>query len=209
MNSPLRPFFELCFAGQFTRYQPEWITLGLEMIEEHRELIASDLDRRYPAASPETSLAERLAQAIELDTALLGGLLYRIEHGIFRRDPLHPSLPYFAQIMKGRTGMEIYFSTEIGPRFKVMHGFGIVIGPHNRIGSDFTIYQGVTLGQRRFNRPDERIVAGDHCTLFAGAKVIGAITVGDRVRVAANAVLLSDAEPHATYAGIPAVKVSS
>jgi serine O-acetyltransferase len=134
-------------------------------------------------------------------------LLYRIEHGIFRRDPAHPSLPYFAQVMKARTGMEIYYSTQIGPRFVVMHGFGIVLGPRNRIGSDFTIYQGVTLGQRRFNRPEERIVIGDHCTLFAGAKVIGAVTLGDYVNVGANAVLLGDADSHATYAGIPATKV--
>ena len=208
MSSPLRPFFEHCFATQFTRYQTEWITLGLEIIEEHQEVIASDFTWKYPASNATERLDERLARIVEVDAAVLGVLLYRIEHGIFRRDPAHPSLPYFAQVMKARTGMEIYFSTEIGPRFIVMHGFGVVIGPRNRIGSNFTVYQGVTLGQRRFYQSCERILIGDHCTLFAGAMVIGALTLGDHVQVAANAVLLVDAESRSTYAGIPAAKIS-
>ena len=51
------------------------------------------------------------------------------------------------------------------------------------------------------------MLIGHHCTVFAGAKILGTIKVGDHVTIAANALLLTDAESHATYAGIPAVKV--
>lgn len=208
MTSPFHPYLEKCCAELFTRTAPEWIDLAVEMIDAERELIASDFAVKAPAANVGLRFDEPLAAAIECDAALFGTLLYRIEHGLFRRDPAHPALPYLAQIMRARTGMELYYSTEIGPRFRVIHGMGVVLGPRNRIGSDFTIYQGVTLGQRRQNSPHETMVIGDRCTIFSGAKVLGAVRLGDGVRVGANAVLLTDAEPHSTYAGSPAVKVS-
>jgi serine acetyltransferase len=107
-----------------------------------------------------------------------------------------------------RTGMEIYYSAEIGPRLRVMHGTGLVLGPRHKIGCDFAIYQGVTLGQRRYFCPDEFLTIGDRCTFFAGSAALGLLKIGDDVKFAANAVLLSDADSNSTYAGIPAVKVS-
>jgi serine O-acetyltransferase len=202
MSSPFRPYFEKCFDEAFTRPIPAWIDLAMDMIDEQRELIASDFSIKTPA--PGMAFDEPMAAALETDSALFGVLLYRIEHGIFRRDPAHPALPYLAQVMRMRTGMELYYSTQIGPRFRVMHGVGVVLGPRNRIGSDFTIYQGVTLGQRRQNSPHETMTIGNHCTIFSGAKVLGAVRIGDHVTIAANAVLLSDAQESSTYAGAPA-----
>ncbi len=207
VNSPLRPYLVKSFETLFIRYSPEWITLALDMVEEHRELMAGDFTVKFPDAGTRLNFDEALADKIETDTTILAPLLYRIAHGIFRRDPQHAALPYFAQVMKLRTGMEIYYSTVIGPRFLVMHGIGTVVGPRSVIGSDFMIYQGVTLGQRRVLQPKERMVIGDHCTVFAGAKLIGNLRIGDHVNVGANAVLLTDAESNSTYAGIPAVKV--
>jgi serine O-acetyltransferase len=100
--------------------------------------------------------------------------------------------------------MEIYYSTSIGEGFRVMHGTGLVIGPRHQIGKNFTVYQGVTLGQRRQHCPEEALEIGDDCVLFAGAKILGKLRIGNGVKVAANAVLLCDAEEGATYGGIPA-----
>ena len=208
MTSPLRPFFVKSFDTLFTRHSLEWIDLALDAANEQRALIASDLAKKYRALSAEGIDDEILAGYVETDAAFLGTMLYRIEHAIFRRDPAHPALAFLAQLMRVRTGMEIYYSSEIGPRFMVMHGTGIVLGPRNRIGSDFTIYQGVTLGQRHQYSSHERMEIGDRCTIFAGAKLLGSMKLGDDVRVAANAVLLTDAETNATYAGVPAVKIS-
>jgi serine O-acetyltransferase len=104
--------------------------------------------------------------------------------------------------------MEIYYSAEIAGGFRILHGLGTIIGPQHRIGRHFTVYQNVTLGQRR-RGAGEFITIGEDCTIYAGAKVLGAVRLGDGVRLGANSVLLTDAEPHSTYAGIPAVKVSA
>jgi serine acetyltransferase len=207
MPSALRPFFDLCFSTQFTHYRREWVSLALDIVQKRQELIASDLHAKYPAAGWEEPLDESLAKVVELDTAMLGTLLYRVQREIFCEDPLHPSLPYFAQLIKARTGMVLSCRTEIGPRFAIMHGFGTHIGPYHRIGKCLTIYQGATLGHQSTSLGEERIVVGDHCILFAGAKVSGGVTIGNHVTIAANAVLSSDAEDQSTYVGSPARKV--
>jgi serine O-acetyltransferase len=207
LKNAIHNFLAKGFDHLFTVYSPEWVNLAVEMAGEAQELILSDISVKHVQFASAENQDAAVARLLDTDAAVVAAMLYRISHALFRREPKHEALPYLAQFMRVRTSMEIYYSTEIGPRFKVMHGMGVVIGPRNRIGSDFAIYQGVTLGQRRFNCGDERIVIGNNCTLFAGAKVIGAITIGDHVNLAANAVLLGDAEANSTYAGVPAKKV--
>jgi serine O-acetyltransferase len=82
-----------------------------------------------------------------------------------------------------------------------------VLGPRNTIGENFSIYQNVTIGQRRLASPTEKVCIGDNVQLFAGCKVLGSLSVGSGTRLAANAVLLTDTESDSGYAGIPAVKI--
>lgn len=208
MATPLSIFFRQGLATFFTSYSEEWLGLADEVFGEHREIILADARRKYPALADDPGVDAELFHLMELDAGLEAVVSYRLQRGIFLRDPRHPALPYLARLMKIRTGAELYYSTEVGVGFLVDHGVGIVLGPRNRIGKNFTIHQGVTLGQRRLHSPGESITIGDDCTLFAGAKVLGTVRLGDGVRLGANAVLLADAEPHCTYAGIPAVKVS-
>jgi serine O-acetyltransferase len=203
METPLTIFLRQGLGTFFTSYAGEWLALSDEVFDEHREIIFADAHRKYPALAADAELF----QLVELDGGLEAVVSYRLQRGIFLRDPRHPALPYLARLMKIRTGAEIYYSTAIGAGFLVDHGVGIVLGPRHRIGKNFTIHQGVTLGQRRLHSPDEAITIGDDCTLFASATVLGTVRLGDGVRLGANAVLLTDAEPHSTYAGIPAVKV--
>lgn len=208
MSSYLERFFRLGFDGLFVSYEASWLSLAAELSREAHELIASDLGVKYPAlAQTAEPLDTKLAAALDTDATLQAALIYRISHALFRRDPQHAALKFFAHFMRVRTAMELYYSTEIGPRLRIMHGTGVVLGPRNQIGSDFTIYQGVTLGQRRQFSSHETMTIGDRVSIFAGAKVLGALRIGDDVKVAANAVLLSDAEAGATYAGSPARKV--
>lgn len=207
METPLSIFLRKGFGTFFTSYSEDWLALAEEIFAEHREIILSDIRRKYPDLADSPAFDVELFRIVELDGGLEAVVSYRLQRGIFLRDPRHPALPYLARLMKIRTGAEIYYSTAIRAGFMVDHGVGIVLGPRNRIGRNFTIHQGVTLGQRRLHSPDESITIGDDCTLFAGAKILGTVRLGDGVRLGANAVLLKDAEPHSTYAGIPAVKV--
>ena len=61
--------------------------------------------------------------------------------------------------------------------------------------------QQVTIG---FDSPEDRPVLGDRVSVHAGAKVLGAVTVGDGARIGANAVVIKDVPPGATAVGVPA-----
>jgi serine O-acetyltransferase len=90
--------------------------------------------------------------------------------------------------------------SDIGPGLFIQHGFATVVAAR-RVGRNCWINQQVTIG---FTRPEARPVIGDDVFVYAGAKVLGDLTVGDGARVGANAVVLEDVPPGATAVGVPA-----
>jgi serine O-acetyltransferase len=186
---------------------PVWIDAALGSLESTMELVISDTTLRLPQIDTGTDFLKELATAVETDAVLLAIVLYRISRGIFLDDAAHSALPVLAHLMRFRSSMEIYYSTDIGPRFRVEHGMGTVIGPRNKIGSDFTVHQCVTLGQRRLFAKQEFITIGNNCQIFSGAAILGSVRIGDDVKIGANAVLLTDAEEGSTYVGVPARRV--
>ena len=91
-------------------------------------------------------------------------------------------------------------SSQIGPGLFIQHGFATVVAAAS-IGKDCWINQQVTIG---FDAPDSRPVLGDRVSVHAGAKVLGAVTIGDGARIGANAVVLHDVPPGYTAVGVPA-----
>jgi serine O-acetyltransferase len=150
---------------------------------------------------------KELLPIIQTEPTIEAILFYRLERQLFLNDRNNELLPYLASTMIRRTGTEIYYSTEIGKGFNIQHGFGIVIGPRYTIGENFVIHQGVTLGQKNLNSPNETIIIGDNVTIAAGAKVLGDIKIGNNSIIAANAVVINDMEPNSIYGGIPAKRI--
>jgi len=107
------------------------------------------------------------------------------------------------------TGIEIHPGAQIGRRLFIDHGMGVVIGETAEIGDDVTLYQGVTLGGTSLNRGKRHPTLADGVIVGAGAKVLGAFTVGRGARVGANAVVLAAVEPGVTVVGIPARPLGS
>jgi serine O-acetyltransferase len=101
-------------------------------------------------------------------------------------------------------GIELPWTAKIGRRVVFEHQHGIVIHGNAIIGDDCVIRQGVTLGIRRTDRPMEAPTLGRGVDVGAGAKILGAVRIGDHARIGANAVVLSDVPPHVTMVGIPA-----
>ena len=199
-------FIEFNLKSVFFRYPKN----DLKMLETYLDLSIDqaiiDANVKY---SGKTTIQneEELIDLCMFDPTIEAILLYRLERNIFISDSNNLWLSYLASLMKIRTGAEIYYSTSIGKGFNIQHGTGIVIGPRYKIGDFFTIHQGVTLGQKKSNNPNEQIVIGDNVTIFAGAKVLGSINLGSNTLVAANAVLLIDTEPDSIYAGVPARRI--
>ena len=115
---------------------------------------------------------------------------------------------YFARIF---TGIEIHPAAKIGSNFFMDHGLGIVIGETAEIGENVTIYQDVTLGgimpsiESDLQRNQKRHpTIGNNVIIGSGAQILGAIKVGDNVRIGANSVVSRDVPPNVTVAGVPA-----
>ena len=89
---------------------------------------------------------------------------------------------------------------EFGPGFVLIHATGVVINGSVRGGRGVHVEHQVTVGAERRQSP----VLGNDVFLGAGAKVIGAVVVGDGARVGANAVVLQDVPPGSTAVGVPA-----
>lgn len=102
------------------------------------------------------------------------------------------------------TGIEIHPGARIGRRIVIDHGDGVVIGETAEVGDDVLIYHQVTLGGTSLVGGKRHPTVGNCAILGAGAKVLGPITLGDGVRVGANAVVVSDVPAGATVVGIPA-----
>jgi serine O-acetyltransferase len=111
---------------------------------------------------------------------------------------------FVSHIGRGLTGIEIHPGAQIGRRFFIDHGMGVVIGETSEIGDDCTLYHGVTLGGTSWNKGKRHPTLGNGVVLGAGAKILGPITVGDRAQVGCNAVVVKDVPPGATAIGIPA-----
>ena len=108
-------------------------------------------------------------------------------------------------------GIEISVKCVIGPGLFLPHTQGTVIGAW-RIGSNATIFQGVTLGAKELDfsySQGSRPLIGDNVVIGAGAKILGAVTLGNDVRIGANSVVLSDIPEGSLAVGAPAKIVIS
>jgi serine O-acetyltransferase len=102
------------------------------------------------------------------------------------------------------TGIEIPCETEIGEGFVIDHFGGIVVSGHARIGARCRIRQGVSIGLRHVDDVRSPHI-GDDVDIGAGAKLMGPISIGDRVLIGANAVVLRDVPSDSIAVGVPAV----
>ena len=95
-----------------------------------------------------------------------------------------------SQWVRSLTGIEIHPGALIGQGLFIDHGMGVVIGETAEIGDDVTLYHGVTLGGTSLQKGKRHPTLGDRVVVGAGAKILGAITIGADTRIGANAVVV-------------------
>jgi serine O-acetyltransferase len=133
---------------------------------------------------------------LTLDNGIQAALLYRISYPI-AKGRLRGVAEVIHAFAKFLTHIDVSPRAEIEGGVYFYHGAGVVIGKGTLIGRRVTICQGVTTGSGR-----PRI--GADVTLWAGAKVIGDVTIGDRAQAGANAVVIRDIPPGCIALGVPA-----
>lgn len=121
--------------------------------------------------------------------------------GMYHRGTRLPSL-WLTDRVLAISGAELQPMSRIGGGLVLKHTTGLVVGGEVVAGDRLTLHQNVTLGDRHPFGGQPRL--GDDVTIGAGACVLGPITVGDRVIVAANSVVTEDIPEDCVVAGAPA-----
>lgn len=129
-------------------------------------------------------------------------VMHRLSHALW-----NAGLKWLARLLSNIarlfTGIEIHPGAQIGRRFFIDHGMGVVIGETAVIGDDCTLYHGVTLGGTTWEKGKRHPTLGRDVVVGAGAKVLGPILIGDGARIGSNAVVVKPVAPGATVVGIP------
>jgi len=182
------------------------------------ELLAGKTTKDFMAALPRVRafLATDVTAAYEDDPAatcpdeailcypgILAITNYRLAHELYRLNvPLIPRI--ISEHAHSITGIDIHPGASIGERFFIDHGTGIVIGETSRIGSNVRLYQGVTLGAKSFpldanGQPIKGIarhpLIEDDVIIYAGATILGRITVGHHSVIGGNVWLTESVAP--------------
>jgi serine O-acetyltransferase len=128
---------------------------------------------------------------------------HRVSHKLWRAKLRLPAR-ILSQIARFHTGVDIHPGALLGRRLFIDHAMGVVIGETAIVGSDVTMYQGVTLGGTGKGHGKRHPTICDGVFIGTNANVLGNITVGENSRVGAGSVVLSDVPPNSTVVGVPA-----
>ena len=116
---------------------------------------------------------------------------YRISHWLWKHN-IKLLARMFSNRARRRTGIEIHPGAQIGRRFFIDHGIGVVIGETAKIGDDVMLYHNVTLGARRFATGKRHPTIGNRVIIGAGAKILGPVNIADDLRIPFNSVIIQD-----------------
>ena len=129
-------------------------------------------------------------------------VLHRISHKLWNyKLPLLPRV--LSQLTRTITGIEIHPGAKIGRGVFIDHGMGVVIGETSEIGDRCLLYQGVTLGGTGKDSGKRHPTLQENVVVGAGAKVLGAISIGSNTRIGAGSVVVKNVERDSTVVGIP------
>ncbi len=165
-----------------------------------RELLDTDLIAAYEGDPAATSLDEILV----CYPSMIAIIYHRIAHELYLLGaPLVARM--IAEIAHSATGIDIHPGAKIGASFFIDHGTGVVIGETTIIGNHVRIYQTVTLGAKRFPKEEDgSLVKGtlrhpiveDDVVIYAGATVLGRVTIGQGSTIGGNVWLTHSVPPY-------------
>jgi len=171
-----------------------------EQLPAIRALIVSDLHAAFEGDPAATSVSEILL----CYPGIKAIMLYRFAHALFEQGA-QLIARLVSEIAHARTGCEIHPGARIGASFFIDHGTGVVIGGTSIVGERVRLYQGVTLGAKSFPADaDGKLIKGvprhpiveDDVVIYAGATILGRITVGRGSTIGGNVWLTHSIEPN-------------
>ena len=132
---------------------------------------------------------------------------HRISHWLWNRGA-RVAARTFAELTRVLTGVDIHPGAVLGSGLFIDHATGVVIGETAEVGDDVTLYHGVTLGGSGADTGKRHPTVGDRVIIGAGAKVLGAIKIGEDSRIGANAVVVKPVPSGSVVVGVPGQVIS-
>jgi serine O-acetyltransferase len=129
---------------------------------------------------------------------------YRMHFPRYQRAGMSMCYRMLFRYVRNHYSIELPYSAKVGRRVVIEHQGAIVIHGNSVIGDECVLRQGVTLGNRHLQAPFDAPVLGRAVNVGAGAKILGAVRIGDGASIGANSVVLRDVPAGATAVGIPA-----
>ncbi len=186
-------------APQFAQRAYEIATAFAEQLPSIRALLETDIWAAY-AGDPAARSLDEVMCCYPGVTAIIR---HRLAHGLYRLGA-RMLARIISEVSHTITGIDIHPGAEIGESFFIDHGTGVVIGGTAVIGKRVRLYQAVTLGARRFevdeggalkkDYPRHPIIEDD-VVVYAGATILGRVTVGQGSVIAGNVWLTHSVAP--------------
>lgn len=177
-------------------------------LPEMRTLLAGDVN----AAFVGDPAAKKPGDTIFCYPSITALTHHRIAHALYKLNvDLIPRI--ISELAHSATGIDIHPGATIGSNFFIDHGTGVVVGETCIIGDNVRLYQGVTLGAKSFPKDDNGTlikgiarhpVVEDDVIIYAGATILGRITIGKGSVVGGNVWLTEDLPPHSVVIQSPA-----
>jgi len=198
---------ELAYQARFdaTRHDVEGRANEIvRLFAEGLPALRSILDADVQAAYDGDPAARSVDEVLLCYPGVLAIIHHRLANALYRLGvPLVARI--LAEIAHSRTGIDIHPGASIGPGFFIDHGTGVVIGETAVIGRRVRIYQAVTLGARRFDTDSDGSLAKggarhpiveDDVVIYAGATILGRITIGQGSSIGGNVWLTRSVPAH-------------
>ncbi len=161
-----------------------------------------NIRRDYKAVFERDPAARSVLEVILAYPGFHAIFIHRINHMLWKAGiPVIPRL--LSHISRFLTGIEIHPAAQIGAGLVIDHGMGVVIGETAEVGEDCLLYQGVTLGGTGKEKGKRHPTLKNNVTVGTGAKILGAITIGNNVIIGANSVILKPVPDNAICVGVP------
>jgi len=168
-------------------------------LPEVRTLLDSDIQAAYegdPAARSSDEVLVCYPGITAITHHRLAHILYQLGAPLVAR--------IISELAHSATGIDIHPGATIGESFFIDHGTGVVIGETAVIGRHVRVYQAVTLGAKRFQKDDDGIlvkgnarhpIVEDDVVIYAGATILGRITIGRGSTIGGNVWLTYSVPP--------------
>lgn len=218
VQSTIDNLFLSC-VDEFTRacqFSCKWEKCSEKQCEAIAQDIALELIKKIPKIRQDLKLdikagfegdpaAKSIEEVISCYPFVFAISTHRVAHEIYKAEiPLIPRI--MSEWAHRRSGIDIHPGAQIGKRFFIDHGSGVVIGETSVIGDDVKIYQGVTLGALSFRKKsDGTVVKGgkrhpnikNNVTIYSGATILGGkTTIGEGSIIGANTWITSSVPPN-------------